>query len=74
MGDLTVNTFHLSPLIFIQVSPPPASIQPNKSRDTLDLEILQEQVKRREAKIIELEREAALLKDQKTILELDVSH
>jgi hypothetical protein len=38
------------------------------------LEILQEQVKRREAKIIELEREAALLKDQKTILELDVSH
>jgi E3 ubiquitin-protein ligase BRE1 len=39
----------------------------------LDLEILREQVKRREAKIIELEREAALLRDQKTILELDVS-
>jgi E3 ubiquitin-protein ligase BRE1 len=57
----------------MQVSPS-ASIQPVESRDTLDLEILQEQVKRREAKIIELEREAALLKDQKTILELDVSH
>jgi E3 ubiquitin-protein ligase BRE1 len=57
----------------MQVSPS-ASIQPIESRDTLDLEILQEQVKRREAKIIELEREAALLKDQKTILELDVSH
>ena len=70
MGDLTVNAF--SPLIFIQASPAP--IQPNESRDTLDFEILQEQVKRREAKIIELEREAALLKDQKTILELDVSH
>ena len=39
----------------------------------MDLEILQEQVKRREEKIFELEREAALLKDQKTILELDVS-
>ena len=71
MGDLTVDVF--STLIFIQVSPSTSS-QPNESRDTLDLEILQEQVKRREAKIIELEREAALLKDQKTILELDVSH
>ena len=71
MGDLTVNEF-FSPLIFIQASPAP--IQRKESRDTLDLEILQEHVKRREAKIIELEREAALLKDQKTILELDVSH
>ena len=68
---MTVDVF--STLIFIQVSPSTSS-QPNESRDTLDLEILQEQVKRREAKIIELEREAALLKDQKTILELDVSH
>ncbi|KAF8813812.1 BRE1-domain-containing protein [Phlegmacium glaucopus] len=53
------------------VASPSVPIQANGGRDTLDLEILQEQLKRREAKIIELEKEAALLKDQKTILELD---
>ncbi|KAF8160794.1 BRE1 E3 ubiquitin ligase-domain-containing protein [Crassisporium funariophilum] len=53
------------------VSHPAPPVQGNGIHDTTELEILQEQLKNREAKIVDLEREAALLKDEKTILELD---
>lgn len=45
----------------------------NGVHDTTEIEILQEKIKYRDLKIAELEKEAALLKDQKTMLEIDVS-
>lgn len=39
--------------------------------DVFELEALQELLKSRENKIIELERETAILRDEKTILQLE---
>ncbi|KAF9049980.1 BRE1 E3 ubiquitin ligase-domain-containing protein [Panaeolus papilionaceus] len=56
-------------------SSPAVSSTPNHvngSHDSAEIDSLVEKVQRRDAKIAELENEAALLRDQKTMLELDV--
>lgn len=60
----------LYPLILVQTpKSPPVN---NGSYDPIELEVLREHIANRDAKIVELEREAALLRDEKTILESDV--
>ncbi|KAF9568023.1 BRE1-domain-containing protein [Agrocybe pediades] len=49
---------------------PISSAQANGMQDALEVETLRAQLKARESKIIELEREAAVLRDQKTMLDL----
>ena len=62
-------------LIFVQVSPlataPPTQL--NGFHGGSEIEALQGQLKARESQIVELEKEAALCRDQKTMLELEVS-
>ena len=68
MGVLVVII--LCPLIPVQTpKSPPAS---NGNYDPIELEVLREHIANRDAKIMELEKEAALLRDEKTILESDV--
>ena len=48
-------------------------IQNNGFHDmSSELQVLQEQLKARDAKIVELEKEAALLRDEKTMIQLEV--
>lgn len=68
MGVLAVIILY--PLILVQTpKSPPAS---SGSYDPIELEVLREHIANRDAKIMELEKEAALLRDEKTILESDV--
>ncbi|KDR75197.1 hypothetical protein GALMADRAFT_69292 [Galerina marginata CBS 339.88] len=46
-------------------------VQTNGNHDNTEMEILLEQLTSRDTKIIELEKEAALLRDQKTMMELE---
>jgi len=74
VGDLTVNLFPI--LIFVQPSPAPVGspIQSNGFHDPSEVDILREQLQSRDSKIMELEKEAALLRDQKTMIELEVGY
>jgi E3 ubiquitin-protein ligase BRE1 len=58
----------------VQPSPAPVAspIPSNGFPDSLEIDILQEQLQSRDTKIMELEKEAALLRDQKTMIELEV--
>jgi len=47
-------------------------IQQNGIHDSTELDILREQIKSRDTKIVELEKEAALLRDEKDMLTLEV--
>ncbi|KAF8904461.1 hypothetical protein CPB84DRAFT_1845408 [Gymnopilus junonius] len=49
----------------------PPTTQSNGFHDSSEIEILQEQIKARDLKILELEKETALLRDQKTMVELE---
>jgi hypothetical protein len=67
VGVLTI--YSQSILISIKdVSQPPLK---EHIHDVFELEALQELLKSRENKIIELERETAILRDEKTILQLE---
>ncbi|PPR05855.1 hypothetical protein CVT26_010135 [Gymnopilus dilepis] len=59
-----------SPALSPEAAPSPA-VQTNGVHDSSEIDVLQEQILARDIKIIELEKEAALLRDQKTMLELD---
>jgi E3 ubiquitin-protein ligase BRE1 len=58
----------------VQPSPAPVAspIQSNGFPNPSEVDILQEQLQSRDSKIMELEKEAALLRDQKTMIELEV--
>lgn len=45
----------------------------NGTHDSSEIDSLMERIKLKDAKILELEKEAALLRDEKTMMELEVS-
>lgn len=74
IGGTFAHELIFSRLICVQPSSIPATpvIQQNGIHDSTELDILREQIKSRDTKIVELEKEAALLRDEKDMLTLEV--